>query len=263
MNNRFLGTSQKWEAEIKAAQEELRLHGHEMSPYERNVISREIKRRQDELIPVVGAQVIGEFKNAIRKYQDSLATVDAERAKEINRFDTVKFNAELQTLNTRVKLALEAPVNPLRGKDKPTSARLEEIYNEAIQSGDLHKQRAALETFKSLPSTGNAQERIAINGLAKKAEQTEFAFRQTEGTLKAQQERRGALQELEAKHEKLNKVSEILGMGNVNDPFNIGPFAKAAKLVQRDPHSGEILIYKETDPEVTRVFAKAAPQTAG
>lgn len=260
MQNRYLGRNTDWEAEIKAAFSELALHGHEMSEYERNVISREIRKRQDELIPVVGAQVIGEFKGAIKNYQDALVKVDAERTKEINRFDSAKFNTELQAITTRVNLAFQGDVNELRG-DKPKSDRLAAIYSEAMQSGDIHKQRAAFEVIKALPITGDLQERMKINQLAKDAEAAEFTFRQTEGTLKAQQERTAALNDLGAKQEKLNKVSEVLGMGSIHDPLASSPFAMAARQVEwpRDTGKGERIsnepiIHNENDPEVTRVY---------
>ena len=73
MNRLFRDSSapQNWESEIKAWRQELAAHGHEMSQYERNVISREIKKRQEELIPVVGARVIGEFKDCLLYTSDA------------------------------------------------------------------------------------------------------------------------------------------------------------------------------------------------
>jgi hypothetical protein len=257
MNRRYISNDvMNWEAEIKAARDELRLHGHEMSEYERNVISREIKKRQDELIPVVGAKVIGEYKQSIEKYQAAQAKIEAEKVKEINRFDSTKFNNELQALQARVKMTMDHPANPLRGKDKPVSVRIEEIYNEAIQSGDIHKQRAAIEVIKDIPITGNQDERIRINQLAKNAEAAEESLRQTEGTLKARAERTAAIDELDQRRETLNKVSTILGMGRADDGMNFNFFAKAYKQVQRDPATGEIKIYAEDAPEVTGVIFK-------
>ena len=261
MQKRYLGRSQDWEAEIKAAYDELRNHGHEMSEYERNVISREIRKRQDELIPVVGAQVIGEYKQSIEKFKAAEAAIQTERAKEINRFDTVKFNAELQAMTTRVNMTAQHTANPM-SKEAPVSKRLEDIYSEAIQSGDIHKQRAAIEVIKTIPLSGNADERIRINNLSKNAERAEQQFRQTEGTLKAHEARQAALIDLDTKHEKLSKVSEVLGMGSATDPFNTNPFAKAYKQVQRDRDTGEIKIYAEDAPEVTGVYWKDAPVTA-
>ena len=246
-------TPQNWEAEIQDYQKELKNHGHEMSAYERNTISRMIKARQEELIPRVGAMVIGEWKSAIQNYKNSMAQVDAEHTKEINRFDSAKFNVELQNVNMRVSMALKADVNPIRGDSKP-SAKIEQIYNEAIQSGDIHKQRAAIEVIKTLPLSGTASERAELNQLIRSAADSEIKFRQTEGTIKAQQDHAQALNELGEKKEKLNKVSEVLGMGNVDDVFNSNPFAKAARLVERDRTTGEIVIHNEDDPEVTGVF---------
>ena len=261
MQKRYLGRNQDWEAEIKAAYDELRLHGREMSEYERNVISREIKKRQDELIPVVGAQVIGEYKQSIEKFKAAEKAIQAEKAKEINRFDTVKFNAELQAMTARVNMTVQHTPNP-NTKEAPVSKRLEEIGEEAIQSGDIHKQRAYIEVLKTIPLSGNPDERVRINQLAKNAERAEVQFRQTEGTLKAQQARQAALLELDERREKLNKVSTVLGMGAADDPTNSNFFAKAYKQVQRDKTTGEIVIYAEDAPEVTGVYWKDAPVIA-
>ena len=245
--------TQNWEAEIQDYQKELQQHGHEMSAYERNTISRMIKARQDELIPKVGAIVIGEWKSAINNYKNAQAQIDAERTKEINRFDSAKFNAELQTINTRVNLALRADVNELKNDPKP-SAKIAAIYSEAIQSGDLHKQRAAVEVIKSLPLPTLPSERIAINQMIQNAAAAEQSLRQTEGTIKAQQEAAQALNDIAVKKEKLNKVSQVLGMGSIDDVFSTSPFAKAARLVERDRTTGEIVIRNEDDPEITGVY---------
>ena len=246
-------TPQNWEAEIQDYQNELNNHGHEMSAYERNVISREIKRRQEELIPKVGALVIGEWKSAIENYKNAQETINAERTKEINRFDSAKFNAELQNVNTRVNMALRADVNELKNDPKP-SAKIAAIYSEAIQSNDIHKQRAAIEVIKTLPLSGTASERAELNQLVRSAADAEIKFRQTEGTIKAQQDAAQAENDILAKKEKLNKVSQVLGMGSVDDVFSNSPFAKAARLVERDRTTGEIVIHNEEDPEVTGVF---------
>ena len=246
-------TTQNWEAEIQDYQKELQQHGHEMSAYERNTISRMIKARQDELIPKVGAIVIGEWKSAINNYKNAQAQIDAERTKEINRFDSAKFNAELQTINTRVNLALRADVNELKNDPKP-SAKIAAIYSEAIQSGDLHKQRAAVEVIKSLPLPTLQSERIAMNQMIQNAAAAEQSLRQTEGTIKAQQQAAQALNDIAAKKEKLNKVSQVLGMGSIDDVFSTSPFAKAARLVERDRTTGEIVIRSEDDPEITGVY---------
>ena len=255
MINRYVGKSPDWEAELKAAYDELRQYGDEMSEYERNVITREIKRRQEELIPIVGAKVIGEYKQSIEKFKAAEAAIQAERAKEINRFDSSKNNAEIQPGSSPIKMTLDHPKNINDATEKPVSKRLEEIYNEAMQSGDIHKQRAAVEILKDIPIVGTQQEeRIAVNHLAKTAAAKEAEIRHTEGIVKAQEARQAALVELDERHEKLNKVSTVLGMGAADNPTNFHSFAKAYRQVQRDPNTGEIKFYKETDPEVTGVY---------
>ena len=119
--------TQNWEAEIHDYQNELRNHGHEMSAYERNTISRMIKARQEELIPKVGALVIGEWKGAIEKYKSAQAQIDAEKTKEINRFDSSKFTTELQAINMRVSMALDAPVNELKNDSASSTSPLAAI----------------------------------------------------------------------------------------------------------------------------------------
>lgn len=244
------GKQSDWEAEIKAALQELKLHGHEMSPYEKNVISREIKRRQDELIPVVGARVIGEFHAAIKGYKKAEELQQAERAKEINRFDSGKLNAEMQLIQARVNNAMSQITNNLRGDS--VAARLQNIYAEAVQSGDIHKQRAAVEVMKSVSVGG--PERLQVNQLARDAEAAELQFRQTEGTRSAQQARIDSLGELHAKHENLNRVSQLLGMGPVDVVFSDNPFSRAARMVEFTPEGPQI--HEADAPQVTGVYWK-------
>lgn len=258
MLNRYIGkNATSWEAELKAAWDEVQRHGHEMSEYERNVIMREIKQRQEELTPIVGGQAVAEFREAIGAFQAAEKKIADERRKEINRFDTAKYNAELQAIQARVKMTVEHPKNIMDATEKPISQRLQQIYDEAIQSGDIHKQRAAVEVIKDMPVVGSQpEERMSVNFLAKTAAAKEAEVRQTDGILKAQQERQAALQELDQRRERLNTVSQALGMGRADDLMGFSFLARAYKQVQRDPATGEIKIYQETDPEVTGVYWK-------
>ena len=263
MNRLFRDSSapQNWESEIKAWRQELAAHGHEMSQYERNVISREIKKRQEELIPVVGARVIGEFKEAIAKYQDSKKAIEIERQKEVNRFDSQKFNTELQAITARINLAQATDIDPVRG-DVPASKRLAAIYEESMLSNDLHKQRAAIEVFKSIEAKKPAV-RGPVNQLRRTAEAAEVQLRTTEGLQQARQAEAAAFAELHARHENLNKVSETLGTGSIKEIYNTSPFAKAARMIHQDKTTGEITIYNEDDPEVTGVYFKPQSETMG
>lgn len=272
MNKTYLrhsGSQSNWKAaleEIKAGRQELRVYGDTMSEYERNVINRDLKARSEAIYPVAAGAVIGEYKAAIKSYQDSLAAIDAERTKEINRFDSAKFNTELQTIQARVELALKTDVNPLRAGDTLASKKLAAIYAEAIQSNDLHKQRAAVEVFKALPlPIGNPEERIVINQLAKDAEAAERKLRDTPALEKARQSRIAALDTLGAKQNQLIELSQELGSDDPRGMFASDAIAKAYKLVEwpkghRDNEGapvGEVIIHKEADPEVTGVYWKA------
>jgi hypothetical protein len=212
----------------------------------------------------VGAQLIGEFKAHIAHYKSAQAKVQEERAKEANRFDTARLNQELQLIQTRVKLAMEGETNLLDAGNVPISARLQAVYDEAMQSGDIHRQRAAVEVLKATSAHG--QERIAVNALAKSAERAERDLRQTEATRTAAQDLQGAADALEAKRAHLDKTSQLLGMGPVDDPFSMSPFAKAARLVghekgtqDNDGFHGGIVIYDEDSPEVTGVYWRERP----
>lgn len=234
-----------------------------MSEYERNVINRDIKARSEAVYPAAAGAVIGEFKTAIKSYQDSLTAIDAERTKEINRFDSQRFNNELQTIKARVELAIKTDVNPLRGSDVPASKRLAALYSEAVQSNDLHKQRAVVEVFKALPfPVGNQEERIVINQLAKDAAKAESKLRDTAALEKARQNRIAALDNLGAKQNQLVELSQELGSGDPRGMFAGDAIAQAYKLVEwprnlQDNDGGpvgEVIIHKETDPEVTGVY---------
>jgi len=128
---------------LKTAREEYRQYYGMMTPYERSIIERDIKEQSERIFPLVSSAAIGEWKDAIRKYQQSGQSYNRELTKEISRWDSGKLNSELQMVQSLIALAIEGGGGGVFDGGSPgVTAKLESIYAEAIQSGDVHKQRA-------------------------------------------------------------------------------------------------------------------------
>lgn len=204
---------------------------------------------------MVSAGAIGEWKNAIAKYQEAGKAYNRAVTDEITRWDPGKLNAELQQTSTLVNLAIAGGGgNPLEGGSAGVAAKLEAIYAEAVQSGDIYKQRATYEVIRTvLPKVGK-EEKLLANRLAKLAEDNLSALRVTDGMVAVKEAQGEALDALLNIRGELIEVSQTLGEGDPTNPLASGVFTKALRMVQQDRESGEIRIFGEDDPEVTGVY---------
>lgn len=263
MNNRFFGTTQPqtWRdllKELKAAKEELYKNQAIMTPYERQTISESIKARAEAVAPRLQGGAIAEWKAAIEVYQDKAAAVEKARIAEINRWDNARLGAEIGAVKALVELALSGGNgNALAGMTK-AAPRLERIYNEAQASGDIYKQRAAAEVFRSLDGASlktDTTDRAAVSGLAHKAAKDLPGLRVTDGITQAIHERDEAAQGVYNLRSELNDVSLVMGYGDATGLFASGPIASAFRGVKfNNDHT--LTIFPEDSVEVTGIQFK-------
>lgn len=263
MNNRFFGHTQPqtWRdllKELKAAKDELRRHENIMTPYERQAISESIKARAEAVGPRLQGGAIAEWKAAIEVYQDKAAAVEKARIAEINRWDNARLGAEIGAVKALVELALSGGNgNALAGMTK-AAPRLERIYNEAQASGDIYKQRAAAEVFRSLDGASlktDTTDRAAVSGLVHKAAKDLPGLRVTDGITQAIHERDEAAQGVYNLRSELNDVSLVMGYGDATGLFASGPIASAFRGVKfNNDHT--LTIFPEDSVEVTGIQFK-------
>lgn len=263
MNNRFFGHTQPqtWRdllKELKAAKDELRRHENIMTPYERQAISESIKARAEAVGPRLQGGAIAEWKAAIEVYQDKAAAVEKARIAEINRWDNARLGAEIGAVKALVELALSGGNgNALAGMTK-AAPRLERIYNEAQVSGDIYKQRAAAEVFRSLDGASlktDTTDRAAVSGLVHKAAKDLPGLRVTDGITQAIHERDEAAQGVYNLRSELNDVSLVMGYGDATGLFASGPIASAFRGVKfNNDHT--LTIFPEDSVEVAGIQFK-------
>lgn len=263
MNNRFFGATQPqtWRdhlKELKAAKEELYKNQAIMTPYERQTIGNSIKARAEAVAPRLQGGAIAEWKAAIEVYQDKAAAVEKARIAEINRWDNARLGAEIGAVKALVELALSGGNgNALAGMTK-AAPRLERIYNEAQASGDIYKQRAAAEVFRSLDGVSlktDTTDRAAVSGLVHKAAKDLPGLRVTDGITRAIQERDAAAQGVYNLRSELNDVSLVMGYGDATGLFASGPIASAFRGVKfNNDHT--LTIFPEDSVEVTGIQFK-------
>ena len=258
MNNRFYGHAtqpQTWRdmlKELKAAKEELRRNAGIMTPYERQTIAESIQARANEVAGRLQGGAIAEWNAAKGIYQDKAAAVEKARVAEINRWDNARLGAEIGAVKALVDLAYSSVNNNPLGGIKAAAPRLERIYNEAMASGDMHKQRAAAEVFRSLAGDnlkGDIESRAAVSGLAHKAEKDLPALRMTDEITKAIQARDDAAQAVYNLKPELNDVSEVMGYGDASGPWATGAVATAFKGVKFNADH-TLTLYADDSPEV-------------
>lgn len=249
------GDWRKMIEDLKTARAEFTEYYGLMTQYERQIIQRDIKEQSEKVFPVVSAGAIGEWKNAIAKYQEAGKAYNRALTDEITRWDPGKLNAELQQISTLVNLAIAGGEgNPLEGGNPGVTAKLEALYSEAVQSGDIYKQRATYEVLKTALPKVSGDDRFPVNRLAKLSERELSALRVTNGMVAAKEAQGKALDALLNIRAELIEVSQALGEGDPTNPLASGVFTKALRMVQEDRASGEIRIFGEDDPEVTGVY---------
>lgn len=225
-----------------------------MSPYERMVISNDIQDDITKAHPAVYKQVVPPYKEAINKYKNSLASIEQEKTKEIQRFNAARLNEEMAYVTRSAEMALSDSGSALDSTSSTVHEKLRALYDEAKRSGNLEKQRATFEVIQSVLPKAPGKERIEINSLAKEAQRDLAQLRRPESLLKAEQDAQSALQEVAQRQAEVAEAAELLE-GNVTNIFATGSLIKAYKLVQQDA-TGKVFIYDENDPEVSGVFWK-------
>lgn len=191
--------------QLRAAQKKYSENFMWMTVYEQQENGRLLKVARDQLHGVIENGAAGELDAAIAGFKAAQADVKKARQREINSYDAGKLAAELQVVNARVDVALKSQ-DPVAG--------LTAIKNDAVNSGDRVKQRAAYEVLAGaidrLPTT-NSDIRLHVNRVSVGAARDLAALRDTEEYNRAVTQAESAFQDMIVAHRQLVGTAQLLG----------------------------------------------------
>ena len=236
---------------IKAVKKELANYGNLMSPYERNVIERELNSQIESSYSSIYAGIMSEYKPVVQAIKRAQNRITRAQVDEVNRWDANRLNAELQASKTLVDLAFAGGGGGIFDGETPGVAnRLEAIFQDAHKSGDIYKQRAVYEVIKAVAPKAQGDDRFNINHLAKLADKELSSLRVTDEMIQSNQQEAEAFQAFQEKRKELIEVSKTLNQGDPENVFASGDYARALRMVQVNRETGEINVYDESSPEV-------------
>jgi hypothetical protein len=241
-------------AEIQAVKKEYADHFSIMNPYQRLTFQREISNLMQQHSPYIKGGVLEEHERALNNFSYAHKRVKREKQKEIAGWDAQKLSAEIQVYNQLTDQAIKTDPGP---GDFRTSGgdRIQKIYQEAWESGDKYKQRAACEVMISaLSKAGNMDQsdRMSVNRLAQQAKTDIEKTRTTPELTKAYEDAEKAWSQYRVARQEVIRTSEAVGEGDPLHPYSQGPFTQAVRRVQ--VIDGEIVIYDANAPEVIRGY---------
>jgi len=230
-----------------------------MSEYERKAAQRALSELRETSGPAVLGGALAEHEQALDLFRRAQGAVHQALAREIARWSPSKLLAELQVTQVLVNQALQAG----------DFGGLERIYQEAKDSGDLHKLRAAGEVMKtalaSAQATGRTtqEQRAEINKLVQQAAGDLAELRRTDEMHQAEQLAEDAWRHYSEIRTEARQAGQAI---NGEDPVSFyatGPLARALKRVKHDAQTGQVRILREDDPAVTGIYIKPENVSSG
>ena len=205
-----------------------------MSEYERIVINREIQQRQTRYEPVVVAGALAEWNGAVANVKDALAKVKTAKQKALTRWEPGRLSAELQVYKTLAEQAARI-TDPRSLKE-----RLSEMYQEAKESGDQYKWRAAGEIMQGAVAYAgqDLDDRMAMNSIAQLAARDLEALKTTPELANAHQAAAVAVESLNGAQNTIFEAASVLGIGH---PDNNHQFYQALARVKQTPEGGLVI----------------------
>ena len=233
-----------WKAqlrELQALRGNFKTHEAIMTTYERQTIKAEIDRKAESVAGMILTGALTEYNGAITGYQQAAQKLDQAKASELRRWDSGKLTAERQNLRQMIDLAIEGGVSPLGGRT--TAEKVTRILDEARQSGDAIRIRAAAEVGRAI-----APKAPIIVPLVGDLEALTIASRRTVEIAGVESERQAALDKLITLRDGLPDIGAAIGesTGEIFDP---GSLAKAIRKVRLN-QDGSAEILEDSDPDV-------------
>ena len=243
--------------QIKEARSEYNKIERILTPYERQTIFGNIKADAEANYSRVYQGVKARLDAAVGNYKAAAAKRAAAIAKEINSWDAGKLNDELQAFQMRVNM--EVGKKDAQGifSGSPAAARVKQIYQEALASGDRYKMRAAAEVLRAadvekLPS----EQQMQVQLLARAASDNLEALRNTDDIQNAIDQENAAIKQMQDEQKFVREAAEIMfdSGGKIfgRDVSNFGKLASTIKF-EREAGNVKIKILDINDPEITGI----------
>ena len=243
--------------QIKEARSEYNKIERILTPYERQTIFGNIKADAEANYGRVYQGVKARLDAAVGNYKAAAAKRAAAIAKEINSWDAGKLNDELQAFQMRVNM--EVGKKDAQGifSGSPAAARVKQIYQEALASGDRYKMRAAAEVLRAadvekLPS----EQQMQVQLLARAASDNLEALRNTDDIQNAIDQENAAIKQMQDEQKFVREAAEIMfdSGGKIfgRDVSNFGKLASTIKF-EREAGNVKIKILDINDPEITGI----------
>ena len=239
--------------EIKVAREHLSKYEAMMTPYEREMRSKEIHEKIHSYYPTIYGGVKKAWDGWINEYKNATTRLADAKAKEYAKWDPAKLGAEMQTFKLLADQQLSSGKDATFGTGPGASERVKKLYEEYQKSGDPYKQRASAEVLQGISTQGlKRDDAVGIRILGHEAEGRLLQLRNTEEIQKAEEAYVESAQELFKQRENLSEVATLMG-----EPPDFGmgrgDLGKLQRMVQVERETGEIKIYSLEAPEVTGI----------
>ena len=243
--------------QIKEARSEYNKIERILTPYERQTIFGNIKADAEANYSRVYNGVKARLDAAVGNYKAAAAKRAAAIAKEIKSWDAGKLNDELQAFQMRVNM--EVGKKDAQGifSGSPAAARVKQIYQEALASGDRYKMRAAAEVLRAadvekLPS----EQQMQVQLLARAASDNLEALRNTDDIQNAIDQENAAIKQMQDEQKFVREAAEVMfdegGQIFGRDVSNFGKLASTIKF-EREAGNVKIKILDINDPEITGI----------
>jgi hypothetical protein len=258
MNRSFYGNSGRpqgtnWEEGInliRAYKKEYQEYASVMTEYERLAAGREINRLKEQYRPMVTGHLLEELEASITVVKVREKARQKAVADEVNRWEAGRLAAEMQAAKMLISAANMAPKRDgFSGNSLTREERIDQLYQDAQNSGDIYKQRA----MAAMLSEYNGDHEL--NHLVRQAEKDLQKLHITPEIEKATGEYEQAWRDLaQASHDSQTIAPEV---GEDMGIFASGPVSQ--KLKQIDFVGRTIL--EADDPRIQNVIVKQSDST--
>jgi hypothetical protein len=240
--------------EIKIAREHYSQHEALMTPYEREMRSKEIHQKLSAYYPTIYSGVKKAWDGWINAYKNATVRLAEAKAKEYATWDPTKLGAEMQTFRALVDQRLTRGKEGAFGSSPAPSEGVKKLYQEYQNSGDPYKKRASSEVMLGISTHGLSREdAVNLRILGHEAESNLLQLRNTEEIQKAEEAYMESAQELFKQRAQLSEVASLVGEPP-DTGFGSGNITKLQRMVQVERETGEIKLYTLEDPQVTGIY---------
>lgn len=239
---------------LKAAQKEMQTYNHLFTAYERETIKQDIAAKKNAFFSdIVNGTVNEVLDPAIQNYKGAQSRAAAARANEIKRWDAAKLRDEMQATGMILDGMLKTQNSPLFSSRGSRADQVRQLYEDAIASGDIYKQRAASEVMRGLSERAQLkEEKLAFAIIEGQARENLDSLRMTAEIQAAEEGKRDAANGLRTAVQEVINTSIDLGEG---DPLGIwanNAFSPHLKRIKQTP-TGDFEFLELNDPEVTGI----------